>query len=85
MYVGLWVVCQRLVVELLVLVLCTDLVVVVSSVTWVVWWGVFSRVRSLVVCSLVSIVSAGVGHEWYVLWFLVVVNTLLVFAKVIAS
>ena len=81
----MWSVCQTLIVELIVNVLCADLVVVVSSVTWSVGLGVFSRVRSLVLYSLGSAVCAGVGHEWYVFGLLVIVSPLLVIAKGIAG
>ena len=83
----MWSVCQTLIVELIVNVLCADLVVVVSSVTWVVGLGVYSRVKSLVLYTLGSVVCVGVGHEWYVyvLRLLIVVSTLLVIAKGIAG
>ena len=77
----MWSVCQTLIVELIVNVLCADLVVVVSSVTWIVGLGVLSQVRSLVGYPLGSVMCARVSHEWYVLWLLVIVRTLLVVAK----
>ena len=74
-------VCQTLIVVLVVNVLCADLIVVVSSVTWIIGLGVLSRVRSLVEYPLGSVMCARVSHEWYVLWLLVIVSTLLVIAK----
>ena len=76
-----------MIVELIVYVLCADLVVVVSSVTWVVGLGVYSRMRSPVLYTLDLAVCVGVGHEWYVYVFrlLVVVSLTLVIAKGIAG
>ena len=93
-FVGLWGVCQTLIVELIVNVLCADLVVVVSSVPWVVVnslvsvLGVNSRAKGLVLYTLGLVVSVGgSGYEWYVyvVRWLVVVSTLLVVAKGIAG
>ena len=83
----MWGVCQTLIVQLIVNVLCADLVIVVSSVPWVVGLGVDSRLRGLVLYTLGSaVLVGGSGHEWYVYVFrwLVVVSTLLVIAKGIA-